>query len=280
MPVPDLGKRGAIRKAMAWSWDAEEQAKTLVGLVRTSDSILVEHVEIFHSADWTCAHSAIAQLTGIAEGALDESGDVFEVCAYCLASGCVGEDIEHATAQLSRRGFSLACFSREWLVAESDKELELRHKVLGEKKCFIVFNNTCDVLEKVIVYDLYWMFCKIIPLADVLAFDCKLNGCVDTIEESGEVIHQGNQTNLIKATDVNAIYFEAAAIAAVFENDDTNAGIIIVEQVPDGQQIRRQMDELSELPGLAISIGLLWSSHLRLLVFSFEEIQKSVFFTV
>jgi hypothetical protein len=132
----------------------------------------------------------------------------------------------------------LKCAPTVWRAAVLVKtsSTRRRHKVFGKKKCFIVFNNTCDVLEKVIVYDLDRVLGEIVPLADVLAFDCELNGRVDTIEESCEVIHQGNQTDLIKATDVHAIYFEAAAIAAVFENDDADAGIIIVEQIPDWEQ--------------------------------------------
>jgi hypothetical protein len=131
-------------------------------------------VEVFDCSNWASAHTAIAQLTGITEGALNERSDVLEVSAYSLASGLVGEDIEHAADCRVDHVLFGWLFAR-WSVAESDKELELRHEVFGEKESFIVFDNSCDILEEIIVYDLYWVLCEIITLTDVVANNGELD---------------------------------------------------------------------------------------------------------
>jgi hypothetical protein len=80
-----------------------------------------------------------------------------------LTSGLIGEDILNPLNCVIEPALFDWLFNW-WPVAKCDIELEFWDEVLSKKKCFIVFNSSSDVLEKLIILDLDGVTRKVLLL--------------------------------------------------------------------------------------------------------------------
>ena len=195
--------------------------------------LFVEHAEIFHSRYGPAHHAATAKLADITVGTLHQGGDVFEVPTHRLPGGLTGERIEHIIdGCLDETLLLRLLFGRS--VAESSVELQLRNEVTRKQSRLVVFNHPRHITQEIVFGALNRVLLEILTLGDVMTDHGKLNGSIDTVQEAGKVVHQGNQPHLIETRYVHAVQLKAAAVAAVFQNHDAQTAGIVVEKIPEG----------------------------------------------